>query len=887
MSRIARSFGLALAALLAVGCAEEAPIVDYAFIGPEDGGDSLPALDSPFTPEETTELRSGFDWSETVELPETDDEGRPTLYYTIILVATREQADVLKLARVYHDPMPLFPEELEPWDEAGPGTVDFVGDDHGTFVFAFLPGAVYNEIRRTALDGEPVFEVVRLRDVPDPAARLPAGYLDLDVLIERGCTLGFPDEELEAELAGSGAPLATAEPKFFGLIVRAIIWIGQQIADAFQQLVTVFRLKRDFSFRMRVVNSDALFFGGPPERPETIARHDQILRQGWGQHVGRPLVPRGAEIVVRTNLGITIRDLRSTGEVAMRIPRDKSFSIFLRLRNDAATITAGGVWARRVLLGRGNFGESDRSKPVHVVRDILDRSVHELTLLTEARDFAGRQLGHWPRRAIVVDGPVDSETRQSSTPCWSFFGFGTTAFGGGRGWSLAAGVFSIFSDWDMVIRDDDGASRGIVTHEYGHFVMCDMFRDVSRRDFGRAYGEVIQDATASRGLVYPGDEARIVAEAWADFYAAQVVGGTNYFTTDGTASTSSRGMSYCSARTFGPAFPCTEDNVGAPLGVFRDMVTDITNAPAEQPLTIGTLTTLMVDAFDETAATPAAINAGVRWELTDEGSSPSLGAGLPDEVVSLPGRDLIGIVKAWSHSSNRLHLGPFYSAIATVLLSKFDESEVCEVFALHDPNGDCGALASVLEPFAPPFQLTADSRLDAAGTTPIVDGEWTLLDPSATHAFVELVVDGSTLETEDEPYSMHGTWSSTGPIPFDAPAILRVAPSLGSGPEGEFASRSLRTPAEPVTVASAAGSLWSIHVSWTATQATSYIVRTRRRSDPSDETWTPTSSASASVTDLEPDEVYDSVVFSVNALGELCPIPSPTVSATPMDIHPI
>ncbi len=90
-----------------------------------------------------------------------------------------------------------------------------------------------------------------------------------------------------------------------------------------------------------------------------------------------------------------------------------------------------------------------------------------------------------------------------------------------------------------------------------------------------------------------------------------------------------------------------------------------------------------------------------------------------------------------------------------------------------------------------------------------------------------------------------------------------------------------------MTVASAAGSLWSIYVSWTATQATSYIVRTRRRSDPTDETWTPTTSASASITDLEPDEVYDSVVFSVNALGELCPIPSPTVSATPMDINPI
>jgi hypothetical protein len=112
-----------------------------------------------------------------------------------------------------------------------------------------------------------------------------------------------------------------------------------------------------------------------------------------------------------------------------------------------------------------------------------------------------------------------------------------------------------------------------------------------------------------------------------------------------------------------------------------------------------------------------------------------------------------------------------------------------------------------------------------------------------------------------------------------------VAPSNGSGPVGEFAVRSLRTPAEPVTVVTATDGYRSAQVSWTAAEATSYIVRTENTVT-HEESWTATTATTITIPDL-PLVLHKFQVYSINAVGEQCPVPSPTVSATPYDIIPI
>src|SRR5690606_935453 len=109
----------------------------------------------------------------------------------------------------------------------------------------------------------------------------------------------------------------------------------------------------------------------------------------------------------------------------------------------------------------------------------------------------------------------------------------------------------------------------------------------------------------------PTDEARIVAEAWADFYAAQVVGGTNYFFSPGTRMNEARDMAFCDGDRFDASDPCTENNVAL----------DDSTAWTKR---LETLTTLMVDVFDGTTIDPAGINAGVRWRFTPTvGSAPT------------------------------------------------------------------------------------------------------------------------------------------------------------------------------------------------------------------------------------------------------------------------
>jgi hypothetical protein len=92
-------------------------------------------------------------------------------------------------------------------------------------------------------------------------------------------------------------------------------------------------------------------------------------------------------------------------------------------------------------------------------------------------------------------------------------------------------------------------SRGVFTHEYGHYVMCDVYED-SRNPFD-PFGDtgiapLYRAWLYEGGYVHEGDESTSIAmETFADFFAAQVVSGTNYAWPN--KSSPSLGMSYCTA----------------------------------------------------------------------------------------------------------------------------------------------------------------------------------------------------------------------------------------------------------------------------------------------------------------------------------------------------
>ncbi len=405
---------------------------------------------------------------------------------------------------------------------------------------------------------------------------------------------------------------------------------------------------------------------------------------------------------------------------------------------------------------------------------------------------------------------------------------------------------------------------------------------------------MIQD-TVDNPSGSPSDQARLIAEGWADFYTAQVVGGTNYFAPLGTRR--SENVAYCDQSRFDSTQPCTEDNIGGPIGTFPNARSTLGD-PSDRA--IGRFTTLMVDAFDSASTVPdrSVLNAGARWQFiaptTPSGGVagvgiPTLGGGLDDESATLAGSDLTSIIRAWSDRADRLRFNSFYDAIASVITLRHDESTACNVFALHEPTNDCTRLAPILGESADkslpaPFGLRVTSTLNATASTPVVSASWALAAPGATHAYVEVYHGPLMLEGITLPYALSGTWTSTTNLPFDAPLTVRVAASLGVSANSAYLSGTVRTPSEPVHIATATADWRSANVSWTQTAATSYAVRTTAVVS-GVTTWTATGNTnSINIGSLQPDTQYRFEVFSVNASGETCPVSSPSTFATPYEI---
>jgi hypothetical protein len=81
---------------------------------------------------------------------------------------------------------------------------------------------------------------------------------------------------------------------------------------------------------------------------------------------------------------------------------------------------------------------------------------------------------------------------------------------------------------DMWLPDEGAApgsrdSRGVVTHEYGHFTMCSL---LFAQDGPPALDGLIPRIFESQ--TKRTDEVALMTESWADTFASQVVGGTNY-----------------------------------------------------------------------------------------------------------------------------------------------------------------------------------------------------------------------------------------------------------------------------------------------------------------------------------------------------------------------
>jgi hypothetical protein len=136
-----------------------------------------PRIDTPLTTaaaplsvDESTAMRTSFRWDDTLPVPEAYTDGTPRLYYATIYLSSPNTLQALDALRIHYSNNPLFEDEMASLEAQGISEdFSYPHDGHGQFVFAIVPGAVYNAVRAAALDPTnptELFRAVYFRPIP-------------------------------------------------------------------------------------------------------------------------------------------------------------------------------------------------------------------------------------------------------------------------------------------------------------------------------------------------------------------------------------------------------------------------------------------------------------------------------------------------------------------------------------------------------------------------------------------------------------------------------------------------------------------------------------------------------------------------------------------------
>jgi hypothetical protein len=210
-------------------------------------------------------------------------------------------------------------------------------------------------------------------------------------------------------------------------------------------------------------------------------------------------------------------------------------------------------------------------------------------------------------------------------------------------------------------------SRGVPTHEYGHFITCSMLYDSSITKISGTWTSAVIQRVGS-GAVPPATASKAYdIEAFADFFAGQVAGGVNYFAPVNSYSKDLT-ISYCKADQ-----RCLENNRFSRTS-FEEQVARVT--------------TTLHDAFDgQFQFFPGDVDRpddGDAWIQDTSGfltpSSVKNGNAI-DEPIALRGRN----IKKLIDRIDDLGETSFMTTLASIIREEgYTWCEACQLFALHD-----------------------------------------------------------------------------------------------------------------------------------------------------------------------------------------------------------
>ena len=684
----------------------------------------LPDLDPQLSTAEVRDIAASFDWKTTKALRETTEQGEPALYYARVYVTSREEVKYLDQAHIHHSTLPLFQFERASY-RGKVGRVRPPNDGKGALIYAVIPGKIYNVIRAQALQGDALFQGIQL--VPN----LPAAVLGKDGALSWDALQAsrFHYQGVESVDLGSNTPgLGSSKQPLVILTVRLALKYAAEAGEEVLRAIARAAGDRDrnglvfgwgaagsapliISTDLRETDGD---FGGTlPQANSGQADASRPMRRAWGQHAGQPVTLPGVRISVWSEGDSTVLWLptlfegttNDEGKAHLDVAQDRTVSdLCLATENDSAEITDFLTEIEVCDFKSFATGKIDDLQNLSFVDvKIQDSYFNVLGQTTEAREYFRQIVGYTPHQAVILVGGVADmlgvfNGHTAFTPCLGFPNvsadglvaaiLGATALLSPTT-AVALGASTPLMAVDMVLpkqseitnparpfdqRTTD--SRGVPTHEYGHFATCSLLYDSSVDKISGRWTAAMISRVSGGADPQPDSERAYVIEALADFFASQIVGGTNYPRLG--QSKDWAGFSYCPASS-----SCMDQNVK-----WNSTLPDSTPFDVQ----VARVATTLQDAFDGAIRwrfgwpqdLPGNGNIwkknGSLWEFANTDAGDVRAGDAVDDPVTLPGSAIQELVQRTGLTEG----GIMSSLAATVMDHGYNWCDTCEVFAPHD-----------------------------------------------------------------------------------------------------------------------------------------------------------------------------------------------------------
>lgn len=642
---------------------------------------------------ESDSMAAGFDWTHTDPVAATIETSLGTqtaLYSMNILVHSSDDLFGLRGLGIHTQTQPLLPDEQA--DAAWNGSMRkamVAGSPAGVWITAIVPGPVYNDVRAQAIagiaSGHPIgIQAMVFRRIHFPGAAIypnpsiVVSPLDPTFLAQQGIEFnGY-----SAVTCDNATQTCTIQQFIFGWLVNKLITIAVEVVQSAVDEIRGFiglveRLvvgEVDVTVQLLLENSDEAFETGLP------------TRSGW--NAGAPLVLRNLTVRGYQGLAEFTAMTDDNGYATLHVAKNRSGKVCVDLENPQVQIIDTFI-TRRVCVG--SFSATSSAMTVQIATN--DKYANELATMTDAADYFQTVMGLGMPQVTVLTGWQSAlltsiNGGRSFTPCMGRMPNLTVNLVAYVG--LVPPVFAEIAEfltaYDIVMDDDDIASRGVGVHEYGHAAMCELLRNADEVQAAQAWADVIvaslfgQDASSQQA---------VIAEGFADFAALQVVGGTNYVAGDNIQS--SREVAYCLGDSVN-ANQCLEPNTQRCDGAGCDFTANVKWAVS---LLQDTFDRIPFDIGDQANPSVGLPNDGSHWMRDGSGvlvphHASNQVSGLDRDTIQLAGPHLSRIFSAWAGLGSFLRYSSFFGGVAQAIKDDgFDVNAACAMFAAHEQSGTC------------------------------------------------------------------------------------------------------------------------------------------------------------------------------------------------------